>query len=127
VPDEPTPLISIVDDDESIREAVEARMKSLGFHAQTFSSAVDFLASPGIANTSCVISDINMPHMTGVELYKNLVDLGYEIPTILITAYPNDEVRASALADGVKCYLVKPFDDEELVRCVRYALSDEAG
>ena len=88
MPDKPTPAISIVDDDESIREAMEARMKSLGFHARTFSSAADFLAFPGIEHTSCLIADINMPHMTGVELYRRLVDLGYEIPTILITAYP---------------------------------------
>jgi len=121
------PAISIVDDDESVREAIEARMKSLGFHAQTFPSAGDFLASPSIKHTSCMIADINMPHMTGVELYRRVVDLGYAIPTILITAYPNDEVRARALADGIKCYLTKPFDDEELVRCVRSALGDETG
>jgi len=127
VPDKPTQAISIVDDDESIREAMEARMKSLGFQARTFPSAGDFLASPGIEHTSCMIADINMPHMTGVELHRHLLDLGYEIPTILITAYPNDEVRARALADGVKCYLAKPFDDEELIRCVRYALGDATG
>jgi CheY-like chemotaxis protein len=74
-----------------------------------------------------MVADIHMPHMTGVELYRRLVDLGYEIPTILITAYPNDKVRARALAEGVICYLVKPFDDEELVRCVRYALSNDTG
>ena len=102
-------------------------MKSLGFHARTFSSAGEFLASPGIEHTSCMIADINMPHMTGVELHRRLVDLGYEIPTILITAYPNDEVRARALADGVKCYLVKPFDDAELLRCVHLALDNETG
>ncbi len=119
------PAISIVDDDELIREAMEARMKSLGFRAQAFSSAGDFLAFPGIEHTSCMIADINMPHMTGVELHRHLVDLGYDIPTILITAYPNDEVRARALANGVKCYLVKPLDDEELLRCVRSALGNE--
>ena len=125
--DKPTPAISIVDDDESIREAVEARMKSLGFHARTFPSAGEFLASPGIEHTSCMIADINMPHMTGVELYGHLVDLGYEIPTFLITAYPNDEVRARAMADGIRCCLVKPFDDEELVRCVRSAQGIDTG
>jgi FixJ family two-component response regulator len=127
VPDKPTPAISIVDDDESVREAMEARMKSLGFHARTFPSAADFLASPGIEHTSCMIADIHMPHMTGVELHRHLVDSGFEIPTILITAYPNDEVRARALADGVKCYLVKPFDDDELLRCVRSALANGTG
>jgi FixJ family two-component response regulator len=121
------PAISIVDDDESIREAIEARMKSLGFRARAFSSAADFLASPGIEHTSCMIADIHMPDMTGVELHRRLVDLGYDIPTILITAYPNDDVRSRALADGVKCYLAKPFDDEELIRCVRSALGNKSG
>ena len=93
-----------MDDDESIREAMEARMKSLGFRAWTFPTAGDFLASLSIKYPSCLIADINMPQMTGVELYRRLKDLGYEIPTILITAYPNDEVRVRALADGVKCY-----------------------
>jgi FixJ family two-component response regulator len=127
VPDEPTPLISIVDDDESVREAMEARMKSLGFQAQTFPSAGDFLASPDIKHTACLIADINMPDITGVQLHRHLVDSGYEIPTILMTAYPNDEVRVRALADGVKCYLAKPFDDAELLRCVGFALGSETG
>jgi len=127
VPDELTPTISIVDDDASIREATEARMKSLGFQARTFCSAADFLAFRGIQHTSCMIADVNMRHMTGVELYRCLIDLGYDIPTILMTGYPNEGVRARALADGVKCYLVKPFDDEELVRCVRWALGIATG
>jgi FixJ family two-component response regulator len=120
-------MISIVDDDESIREATEARMKLLGFRTQTFSSAAEFLASPGFAQSSCMVADINMPNMTGVELYGRLADLGHAIPTILITAYPEDEVRTRALAEGVTCYLVKPLDDEELLRCVRSALGNEIG
>jgi FixJ family two-component response regulator len=126
VPDKLKPMISIVDDDESVREATEAQMKSLGFDAQTFASAADFLASPNIGKTSCLVADIHMPHMTGVELHRRLRDSGYAIPTVLITAYPDDDVRERALADGVKCYLVKPFDEEDLLRCVRLALSDGA-
>ena len=114
------PLISIVDDDESVREAVEALMNSVGFRAQTFVSAAEFLASD-IENTSCLIADINMPHMSGVELYGRLTSLGYAVPTILITAYADDRVRKRALADGVICYLSKPFDDEALIECVRSA------
>jgi FixJ family two-component response regulator len=125
--DKPRSIISIVDDDESVREATEARMMSLGFGARTFSSAADFLASPGIEDTSCMVADINMPHMTGVELHRRLLDLGYAIPSILITAYPDEEVRASALADGVICYLVKPFEDEDLLHCIHLALGNEAG
>ena len=122
MPQEFKPMISIVDDDESIREATEAQMQSLGYKAQTFPSADAFLASPHIKDTNCLVADINMPHTTGVELHRRLLDLGYAIPTILITAYPDNEVRERALADGVLCYLVKPFDEDELLRCVHLAL-----
>jgi FixJ family two-component response regulator len=120
-------VISIVDDDESVREAMEARMRSLGFHAETFPSAGDFLVSPVIERTSCLIADINMPGMTGIELHRHLVNSGYGIPTILMTAYLNKEERIRALADGIKCYLAKPFEDAELLRCVRSSLSSGTG
>lgn len=116
------PLISIVDDDESVREATEALMRALGFRVQAFPSAVDFLASSRVDDTSCIIADINMPHMTGVEMHRRLIELGHDIPTILITAYPDDKVRARALADGVIGYLSKPFDEEVLLECVQSAL-----
>ena len=102
-------------------------MKSLGFGARTFSSAADFLASPCIEDTSCMVVDINMPDMTGIELHRRLIDRGYAIPTILITAYPDEAVRKRVLADGVVCYLVKPFDDEDLLHCIRMALGDSDG
>ena len=94
-------LISIVDDDESVREATEGLMKACGFRVQTFSSAIEFLASPHMEETSCMIADINMPHMTGVELYEHLIKHGYRIPTILITAYPAADMRARLLARGL--------------------------
>jgi FixJ family two-component response regulator len=99
-------------------------MKSFGYRAQAFPSAADFLASPGIDETACMIADINMPQMTGVELRRHLLKLGYAIPTILITAYPNEQIRVRALADGVICYLTKPFDDNVLLNCVRSVLGD---
>jgi FixJ family two-component response regulator len=117
------PLISIVDDDESVREATEAFMKTVGFKVRAFPSAGDFLASPEIEETSCMIADINMPDMTGVELYGQLTRLGFDIPTILITAYPDNAVRARALADGVIGYLSKPFDEDALLECVRSAVT----
>ena len=117
------PLISIVDDDESVREATEAFMKTMGFKVRAFPSAIDFLASPGIEDTSCMIADINMPEMTGVELHGQLMRRGFDIPTILITAYPDDAVRARALADGVVGYLSKPFDEDALLECIRSALT----
>jgi FixJ family two-component response regulator len=118
----PKALISIVDDDESVREALEDLIQSVGFRVHAFPSAIDFLAFADIRATSCVIADVNMPRMSGVELHRRLAELGHAIPTILITAHPNDGVRARALADGVVCYLVKPFDDEALIGWVKSVL-----
>ena len=115
-------LISIVDDDESFRESLASLMRSLGFTVEAFSSGSDFLASAHFRHTRCLIADINMPRMTGVELHDHLVKAGYAIPTILITAYPDDSIRTRALADGVICYLSKPFAEAALLRCVRAAL-----
>jgi FixJ family two-component response regulator len=98
-------------------------MKSLGYTVEAFSSAADFLASSHLTETACLIADVHMPAMTGIELYRHLINTGYAIPTILVTAYPNDVDRAHALSDGVVCYLRKPVDEEHLIRCLRTALS----
>ena len=119
---EAKPVISIIDDDESCREALAGLMKWLGFGVQTFESAVKFLASPDAAESSCIISDVQMPQITGIELHKRLTELGHAIPTILITAYPNEATRDRALADGVICYLSKPFDNDALIECLRRAV-----
>ena len=103
-------------------------MKSLGYNVETFSSAANFLASPRLIETTCLVADVHMPAMTGIELYKHLIEAGYTIPTILVTAYPNDVERARALNDGVICYLRKPVDEQHLIRCLRAALeSGEPG
>jgi FixJ family two-component response regulator len=115
-------LIAIVEDDHFVRGSIRRLVKSFGYAAEEFPSANDFLAFPRRAETACLIADINMPGMTGVELYRRLVKAGHPIPTILITAYPDDAIRARALKDGVLCYLHKPCDDDELLRCVRRAL-----
>src|SRR5271156_5463492 len=115
-------LISIVDDDESVREALKGLMRSLGFTIEAFPSALDFLASPRIHDTSCLIADVHMPLMSGVELHGRLVETGHAIPTILITAYPDETVRARVLNEGVICSLSKPFDEDDLLACVRSAL-----
>ena len=117
------PLISIVDDDESVREATKGLMKSLGFSAEVFPSAEDFLASRHLRRTSCLIADVNMPRMTGIELHRRLKASGKTIPTILITAYPDESIRARALIDGVICYLSKPFDEDDLLVCISSALA----
>ncbi len=116
------PLIAIVEDDQFFRASIRQLMRSLGYTVEAFPSAADFLASRRLEETSCLIADIHMPAMTGVELYARLVEAGQTIPTILVTAYPNEAARARALKDGVVCYLPKPFDDHDLMDCVRKAV-----
>ena len=115
-------LVSVVEDDRFLRESMCRLMRSLGYTVDIFSSAADFLASPRLAETACLIADIHMPAMTGLELYRRLIDTGNAIPTILVTAFPNDADRARALNDGVLCYLRKPVDEDHLTRCVCAAL-----
>jgi FixJ family two-component response regulator len=119
-------LVSVVEDDQFFRESMRRLIRSLGYTAEAFPSAADFLASPRLVETACLIADVHMPAMTGLELYRHLIDAGYAIPTILVTAYPYDEVGAQALNDGVVGYLRKPVDEKHLIRCLRAALhSDE--
>jgi FixJ family two-component response regulator len=115
-------LVSVVEDDQYFRESMRRLMRSLGYNVEAFSSAADFLASPRLIETTCLIADVHMPAMTGAELYRHLIEGGHAIPTILVTAYPNDVDRARALNDGVVCYLRKPVDEKHLIRCLRTAL-----
>jgi len=116
-------LIVVVEDDRFFLDSMRSLLTSLGYTAETFSSAADFLASPHLIETACLIADVHMPAMTGIELYRHLIDAGHAIPTILVTAYPNEADRARAFNDGVVCYLRKPLDDVHLMRCLRTALS----
>src|SRR5262249_7493842 len=115
-----------VDDDQFFRESMRKLVILMGYTVEAFSSAADFLVSPLLPETACLIADIHMPGATGVELHGRLTNLGYAIPTILVTAYPDEAVRERALKDGVICYLSKPLDDEELERCIRAALRRNA-
>jgi FixJ family two-component response regulator len=115
-------LISIVEDDQPFRESMRKLMSVLGYTVEAFPSAASFLASPVLAETACLVADVHMPGMTGVELHKHLVDVGHRIPTILVTAYPDEMTQSRALKDGVLCYLSKPVDDDHLERCLRSAL-----
>lgn len=115
-------LISIVDDDRLYRESIRKLVMLMGFTVEAFPTAADFLASRFLPETACLIADVHMPGMTGVELHRHLVDAGYAIPTILVTAYPDEVVRERALKDGIVCYLGKPVDDDYLERCLRSAL-----
>ncbi|MBB3149548.1 FixJ family two-component response regulator [Phyllobacterium trifolii] len=115
-------LVSVVEDDQFFRESMRRLMRSLGYDVATFSSAADFLASFHLAETACLIADVHMPAMSGFELYEHLIEQGYAIPTILVTAYPDDVDHARAMNNGIVCYLRKPFDERHLVRCLRAAL-----
>ena len=115
-------LISIVDDDGPYRDSMRKLIMLLGYTVEAFASAADFLRSRHLPDTACLVADVHMPGMTGVELHRHLVDAGYAIPTILVTAYPDEIVRDRALKDGIVCYLGKPVDDDYLERCLRSAL-----
>src|SRR6266446_5967245 len=121
-------LVSVIEDDQYFRDSMRRLMRSLGYSVEAFPSAADFLASPRLIETTCLIADVHMPAMTGIELYRHLIEAGYTIPTILVTAYPDDVDRARVLNDGVVCYLRKPVDEQHLMRCLRAALeSGEPG
>jgi FixJ family two-component response regulator len=112
------PLVAVVDDDESMRETTKDLLDAAGFRAATFSSAEAFLKSPTRREASCLIADMRMPGMTGLALHERLVASGKPVPTILVTAYPEEPLRARALASGVLAYLAKPFTAEELLACL---------
>ncbi|MGH9805840.1 MAG: response regulator transcription factor [Terriglobia bacterium] len=120
------PSIAVVEDDESVREATIGLLRSNGFIAKGFASADEFLKSNRIRITSCVIADVQMPGMSGLALYGNLVASGAPIPTILITAYPDDTVRTRALSAGVTGYLTKPFSEKDLLDCIATASKQAA-
>ena len=122
--DETLPIvIAVVDDDESVREALTGLMKSLGYGAAAFQSAEEFLNSSQRRGAACLISDVQMPGMTGLELHDRLVASGEPIPTILITAYPDETARTRAARAGVSCYLTKPFREDDLLNCIRSVLN----
>jgi len=117
-------LIAIVDDDESMRMALKGLMRSLGYAAEAFASAESFISSGYLHRTACLIADVNMPGMSGPKLHEHLMAAGRAIPTILITAYPNEEVRSRALSAGLAGYFTKPFDEAAFLDCVRSALNE---
>jgi FixJ family two-component response regulator len=115
-------LIAIVDDDQSSREGTRDLLDAMGFNALSFDCADEFLGAGYARRTACLITDMRMPKMTGFELRARLMASGYDIPTILITAFPNRADRNRALAAGIHCYLSKPLDEEKFLQCLRSAL-----
>ena len=112
-------MISVVDDNQSFRDSMRRLLKSLGYAVTVFPSAAEFLASPKLADTACLVADVHMPAVTGIELYKQLIETGHAIPTILVTAYPDDGVQERMLSLGVECYLSKPLEETHLISCLR--------
>ena len=120
-------LISVVDDDESIRRTTTLLIESFGFHAAAFESAESFLKSGQLHETSCLIIDIQMPGMNGLQLQSHLATAGYKIPIIFITAYDKEESRQQALQAGAVAFLGKPFSDDLLLQALRAALRQDEG
>jgi FixJ family two-component response regulator len=120
-------VISVIDDDESIRTAIYNLLRSLGYIVHTFPSAEAFLESPQLHNTWCVIADIRMPGMTGIELQSRLLAEGNTMPFVFVTAVPEESVRARAMAQGAICFLTKPFDEGSLIASLGKALARHTG
>jgi FixJ family two-component response regulator len=116
-------VIAVVDDDESFRRATTSFIRSLGHAVLHFASAEAFLKSDRLYDVHCVISDVQMPGMNGLELQDKLIAQGYRLPIIFVTAFPEMKVRVQAVAAGAIGFLAKPFSDEELIACLDKALA----
>jgi len=116
------PLVAIVDDDKSIRDTTKDLLESAGFSAAVFAGPASLLKSRRLSRVCCLIADMRMPKMTGLELHHLLIASNRAIPTILMTAYPDERAQAQANRAKVVCYLIKPFAADDLLSCVRRAL-----
>ena len=115
-------MIAIVDDDGAVREATERLVRALGYNASTFGSADEFLKSEQVHDTSCLITDLQMPGLSGIDLQDRLIARGHRIPIIFITAYPEENVRIRAMKAGAVGFIRKPFHADHLVGCIEKAL-----
>jgi FixJ family two-component response regulator len=118
-------MIAIVDDDASVREATMSLIRAAGLSTEVFDGAGDFLKSGKCGGMDCLIADVHMPGASGLELHDCLVEGGHPIPTVLITAYPDETVRMRALKAGVSAYLTKPFTDDELLDSIHSAIAQQ--
>ena len=114
--------IAIVDDDEALREAMECFVQSLGYNVSTFGSADEFLKSEQVSKTSCLITDLHMPGLSGLDLQDRLIAQGHRFPIIFITGYPDEDVRARAMKAGAIAFLSKPFNADHLIGYLERAL-----
>src|SRR5215203_6897327 len=120
-------MISIVDDDQAVREATKGLVRSLGYCTSMFSSAEEFLESDRLHDTSCLITDVNMPGLSGLELQSRLVADGYRMPIIFITAFSEKTARARAMKAGAICFMSKPYREDWLIDCLDRALRARSG
>jgi FixJ family two-component response regulator len=120
-------VISVIDDDASVRTATNNLLSSHGYLIQTFVSADDFLQSDRLDDSACVIADVQMPAMSGLDLLTYMRTKGYTVPLILITAFPDENVRARALKAGAIGFLAKPFAGPVLIDCIETALNRHRG
>jgi FixJ family two-component response regulator len=120
-----TPTVAVVDDDEAVRGALSNLLSSLDLGVATFASAEEFLASPAAAVAGCLITDVQMPGMSGLDLQRHLADSGNRMPVILITAFPLDHIRRQAESDGAAGFFVKPFDARLVIECIERALLEK--
>ena len=116
------PVISIIDDDASVREAVQRFLRALGYVAHAFASADEFLRAPQVADNSCLIMDVKMPGMTGLELQRQLQIQGFQVPIIFITSVEDESIRTQALNSGAVSFLTKPFEIRTLIKHLEEAL-----
>jgi FixJ family two-component response regulator len=121
------PVISIIDDDASVRAATNNLLSSRGYIVHTFASAGDFLQSDRLQDSSCVVADVQMPAMSGLDLLTHIRTLGNKTPFIFITAFPDESVRARALKAGAIGFLAKPFAGPRLIDCIETALNRHRG
>jgi FixJ family two-component response regulator len=122
LPQPRAPLISIVDDDDAVRNSLDDLIRSIGFRTQGFPSAEAFLSSNQSRDTACLLLDVRMPGMNGLDLQRQIVAANSQIPIIFITSHADDDARARALEDGAVAFLYKPFREEELFNAIEAAL-----
>jgi FixJ family two-component response regulator len=120
-------VIAVIDDDASVRTATNNLLSSHGYQVDTFASAEEFLQSARLNDSACVVADVQMPAMSGLDLLAHMRNEGYAAPFIFITAFPEESVRARALKAGAICFLAKPFAGPALIKCIEGALNQYLG
>jgi FixJ family two-component response regulator len=121
-PNSPKVVVAVVEDDEFVRDATKRLLRLLGYAAASFASAEDFLRSGRVSDTACLITDVHLPGMSGVELQSRLIADGHSTPVIFITGFPEEAIRARVLRDGALGYLSKPLQEQSLIACLDKAL-----